>query len=658
MVLTLLIPRYAVAYSGGEGTRVSPYVLSCRKDIIELASRPADRDKSFVLTADVDLEGVLFEQAIVAPNIRFIPSFNEYDGMYTGCFNGNGHVIENLSIVGDSILGFFGGIGSGGRVVHLGLKNARIEGPSAGAVGMLAGLNMGSIIGCYTEGFAAAYDFVGGLVGYQYGGRIIDCFSRGRVEGIKEAVGGLVGAQGRGRVERCYAASVVFCEDPSWCGGLVGDAPSTPVRGSGSSELAGVVLNSFWDVEVSGLSMSNGGFGLTTEQMHGVSNYTEAGWDFAEEQDNGIVDMWAHPDANDYPVLSSFVGLEPVWLRGDGSAARPYVISSARELAAMSYYGGYFALDTDIDLSGVRWSAPVLMQLTGGFDGRGHCICGFHQEGSCGLFGTIGSGATVANLCLKDSEVRTDDGVVGCLAGENHGLIANCSVTGIVTGGVVTGGLVGRNEGTISECSVAGVVEGHEQAGGLVGENAEMVINSFSEGAVAGDTDVGGLAGLNSESIRSCFSTASVVGYANLGGLCGSNGGIVTDCYARGAVAGANNVGGLIGRNSRDVQRCYSTGTVRGLRDVGGLIGHRDSEPDSVVASFWDVDASQMPVGASGTGLATAQMQHLDTFLDAGWDFVDEADNGTEDLWRIGPDNYPELTLSLILPQGPPQRTR
>ena len=45
-----------------------------------------------------------------------------------------------------------------------------------------------------------------------------------------------------------------------------------------------------------------------------------------------------------------------------------------------------------------------------------------------------------------------------------------------------------------------------------------------------------------------------------------------------------------------------------------------------------------------GTGLATAEMQIAATYLDAGWDFVDEVANGTEDIWWIddGKD-YPQL---------------
>jgi hypothetical protein len=48
--------------------------------------------------------------------------------------------------------------------------------------------------------------------------------------------------------------------------------------------------------------------------------------------------------------------------------------------------------------------------------------------------------------------------------------------------------------------------------------------------------------------------------------------------------------------------------------------------------------------GLGGTAKTRAEMQTAKTFLDAGWDFVDETDNGTEDIWWIleGKD-YPRL---------------
>jgi hypothetical protein len=494
---------------------------------MELASRPEDCDKSFLLTDDIDLEGVVFERPIVSADAVLIPHFGEYENLFTGCFNGNGHVIANFSIHGDGAVGFFGAVGQGGRVMHLGLKDIYVDGSDASQVGMLAGVSRGDIVGCYTEGCVTGGSSVGGLVGYQLKGRIVDCFSRGDVEGVSEGVGGLVGILWEREIRRCYAAATVTMGAPSGWGGLVG-RPASSGRGSPPR----VVADSFWDVDVSGLSFSRGGVGLSTAQMYDVSTYLDAKWDFAGEQGNGINDVWVQPDEGGYPVLSSFLGMAPVWPAGEGSGDDPYVVSTARELAAMVYCGDgcYFELGADIDLSGIAWSVPIVAEFDGYLDGRGHFVRGFRQDGSCGLFGVVENGSMVTDLHLEGSEVTADEGMVGCLAGENKGRIAGCSAAGIVMGGAVTGGLVGYNSRAVSGCSFSGAVMGYDQAGGLIGRNAGVAINGWSRGAVSGEGNVGGVAGDNSGSVRSCYSVASVVGYGNLGGLVGVNGGAVSDC--------------------------------------------------------------------------------------------------------------------------------
>ncbi len=99
-----------------------------------------------------------------------------------------------------------------------------------------------------------------------------------------------------------------------------------------------------------------------------------------------------------------------------------------------------------------------------------------------------------------------------------------------------------------------------------------------------------------------------------------------------------------MGHNSGYVIRCYSTGAVSGSSSlsVGGLVGS-DRQP-RVILCFWDTQTSGQNTSVGGTGKTTAEMQTADTFLKAGWDFVDETANGTEDVWWIleGQD-YPRL---------------
>jgi hypothetical protein len=123
----------------------------------------------------------------------------------------------------------------------------------------------------------------------------------------------------------------------------------------------------------------------------------------------------------------------------------------------------------------------------------------------------------------------------------------------------------------------------------------------------------------------------------------------VTNCYSTGAVSGGSNVGGLAGEDSGTVADCYSAGVVDGTGDsVGGLVGY--APQGAVTACVWDTQTSGQVTSAGGVGKTTTEMQTAKTFLDAGWDFVGETKNGTEDIWWIleGQD-YPRLAWERVV---------
>jgi hypothetical protein len=63
-----------------------------------------------------------------------------------------------------------------------------------------------------------------------------------------------------------------------------------------------------------------------------------------------------------------------------------------------------------------------------------------------------------------------------------------------------------------------------------------------------------------------------------------------------------------------------------------------------VIYSFWDIQTSGRTSSQGGTGKTSDEMQTAGTFLEAGWDFVNETENGTEDIWWIDEgQDYPRL---------------
>jgi hypothetical protein len=277
-------------------------------------------------------------------------------------------------------------------------------------------------------------------------------------------------------------------------------------------------------------------------------------------------------------------------------------------------------------------------------------VTGCYSSGSVsgpgsGVGGLVGDnwGSIAASYSSSEVNNSASGGVegerAGGLVGSNSGSIVASYSTGSVSGSGSVGGLVGANGGSIAMSynsgSVSGAGGGMKPAvGGLVANNWGSIAASYNSGPVSGMDDVGGLVGHNDGRITTSYSTGSVSGMDDVGGLVGVNDdGSIATSYSSGSVSGTNHVGGLVGFNAGSIATSYSTGLVSGKSGVGGLVG--SGSADSVITSFWDIETSGQVTSAGGTGKTTAEMQTASTFLDAGWDFVGETANGTEDIWGI-----------------------
>jgi len=273
-------------------------------------------------------------------------------------------------------------------------------------------------------------------------------------------------------------------------------------------------------------------------------------------------------------------------------------------------------------------------------------------------------GASMSD-CYSTCSVNGMYCIGGLVGWNNYGTITNCYSTGSVRGSVWVGGLAGVDDyGTITSCYSAGDVSGGF-TGGLVGvSDYSTITRCHFTGSVSGVSYVGGLMGWNYGTINSCYSTGSVSVHdyymsedmIYVGGLVGKNRGMITNCYSTGGVSGHDDslpenmiyAGGLVSNNRGMITNCYSAGSVSGegaylgLFSFGGLVGLNDE--GAVTASFWDVNTSGQTASAGGTGLPTEQMQTESTFTYAGWDFVCEMENGTDEIWMINEGvDYPKL---------------
>jgi hypothetical protein len=112
-------------------------------------------------------------------------------------------------------------------------------------------------------------------------------------------------------------------------------------------------------------------------------------------------------------------------------------------------------------------------------------------------------------------------------------------------------------------------------------------------------------------------------------GLVGHNRGSIRKSYSTGMISGDNYIGGLVGSNVGNIAISYSAGDIRGRWFVGGLVG---ANVGRINSSFWAINTSGKTTNNGGIGKTKDEMQTAGTFFSSGWDFVDETENGTDEI--------------------------
>jgi len=333
-------PSIAEPPSAGTGSNNDPYEIASIENLFWIFMNRHYWDQHFVQSVDLDLSDTV----------------NWFDGEgwpvigngsvhFTGIYDGQGHSIDNLYICKPQTtdLGLFGSLngatiknlvlnssevtgfnnvgGLAGSIYDTGIINCQVSGNVNGTgsyVGGVVGLNRESLISdSYSTGeVSAAGNFVGGLTGFNRDALIEKCYTSAVVNGTA-TVGGLSGWNYYSQINNCFSLSNVSGD--SNVGGLVGwnyDAEVSNSYSTGSvtgntsiGGLIGLALNgetytSYWNVETSGLAVSAGGEGRTTEDMtYPYSPDTYLDWDF--------VSLWAEDTDSifnsGYPYLRDLI---------------------------------------------------------------------------------------------------------------------------------------------------------------------------------------------------------------------------------------------------------------------------------------------------------------------------------------------------------------
>ena len=113
-------------------------------------------------------------------------------------------------------------------------------------------------------------------------------------------------------------------------------------------------------------------------------------------------------------------------------------------------------------------------QYNGMFDGQGHTVNGLYvndsEKTNVGLFGYIGSGATVKKVGVDNSYFGGNQ-YIGGICGRNIGAIENCYTYCVAVNGTsYVGGAIGYTSGTVNNCYNAGFVNAtNNYCGGFAG---------------------------------------------------------------------------------------------------------------------------------------------------------------------------------------------
>ena len=295
------------AYSGGEGTAVSPYVIATAADLTALTSTADDWNAYFRLDDDIDASSVTGMVGSAA-------------NPFKGHFDGNGHTIANYKATGrgtGSATGLFAAI-DGASIHDLGVVNAKVSGDTY--TGILTGLaKSGSIERCFTTGEVSGTSVcVGGLVGDNAGAVITDCYSAATADNRDDyATGGLAG-KNSGTITNTYATGDVMGFD--YAGGLVGanygsvrnsvalnasvtSASDYAARFGGNNNSRNTSTgNHSWDNIAAGhISWTDFGDHADTRSADQIADFNTfsamTGWDF----DN--VWEWRTDNGHNYPAL-------------------------------------------------------------------------------------------------------------------------------------------------------------------------------------------------------------------------------------------------------------------------------------------------------------------------------------------------------------------
>lgn len=663
-----------------DGSLAYPYRIDTAEELQRIGS--ADEtiyttDKCYVLTDNIDL-GSLDNAFQPLPSL-------------SGSFDGNGYTVSNLKIADCSAenVGLFQEVATTGVVKNLKLENVTIEANNQNKqIGTITGVNKGKITLCEVKSAtitgSTTSSYVGGVAGVNQSRNQKNSRSVARIDrvsanitlGVSEnelmgKIGGIAGYNYGGIVINSYSKGSAYVKD-SYYGGIVGINQYMPISGSGSGydgDLGANIKDCYSIIEMYSNSSTVGRILAKNEDHENVNkivgNYYESDntvlgignkditYGSGATKQNGTTNALSDDTLKNLSKLVSYKYYDKkvvvnegvvefvadlttekiyywnlsVWkidlTQNDGYPILTfndvYVddnFEGEESATAITGYevfnqmrnnlSGTYVLSQDIDLSIAGEWVPIgtkekpftgkLLVVTGA---ESITLSGLTIESSnydyAGLFGVLGDGAYVSGITLKDVKIKGQQGYAGAIAGQNNGTIDNCAVVnGDIDARYGAGGIVGENKGKICNVDVNG------ENGKLLTITKLVVSGSSNFGA-------GGIAGINYNVISATAGNKvrgnvmiTAKGYTSVGGAVGQNNGTISGTYVvlsgndasstkyGVVVSGTANVGGIAGYSVGTISTCYVSATLSADASkensiVGGIVGSLNATSNHAV---------------------------------------------------------------------------
>lgn len=272
------LPMTALAKEDGTIMQERTLNIATVQEFLEFAEACNDADYS------VDLEVFLQSDLNLSESLKAENGRGEngasFQGIknFSGVFHGDLHTISGLNLSeGSESIGLFCYVEQGAKVQDLRVKGTIDCSESKISAGGIAGINAGTIQGCYFKGTVSSLGECGGIVGKNgSSGSVVRCGSSGAVEGLKN-IGGIVG-ENRGVITDCNNAAAVNA-DTRWLDFEGDEELSLSATG---------IWNGIQDKIVEGTDFG-GIVGWSSGIIAGCSNKAVVGYQHAGKNIGGIV---------------------------------------------------------------------------------------------------------------------------------------------------------------------------------------------------------------------------------------------------------------------------------------------------------------------------------------------------------------------------------